>query len=419
MSPKPLKDDCFALPPGVDWTPVEEALELLRSRLSPVCGTEDLALEQADGRVLAAPVSALRANPPTANSAVDGYGFAFGKGPGGDGFDLSLIAGRAAAGAPYAGAVPPGAAIRILTGARLPEGVDTVVMQEDVEVDGDRLRFGAGIRAGANARRAGEDVAAGAEILKSGHRLGPGDLALLAATGLSRVRVYAPLRVGVLSTGDELLPAGSPAEDHQIFDANRPMLLALLARWGMEAVDLGHAPDDRDRLRGHLDRAASLVDAVLTSGGASAGDEDHLSALLNDEGVVHSWRIALKPGRPLALGQWRGLPLFGLPGNPVAAFVCALIFARPALGHLAGADWSQPEGFEVEAAFSKQKRPGRREYLRARLTPEGRAEVFASEGSGRISGLSWARGLVELDTPARNIRPGDRVRYLPFSGFGL
>jgi molybdopterin molybdotransferase len=168
-----------------------------------------------------------------------------------------------------------------------------------------------------------------------------------------------------------------------------------------------------------LDRGAAEADAILTSGGASAGDEDHVSALLGRRGALAAWRIAVKPGRPLALGVWGGKPVFGLPGNPVAAFVCTLVFARPALLRLAGAPWEAPVGLTVPAAFAKDKRAGRREYLRARLDARGHAEVFASEGSGRISGLAWARGLVELEDGPRSIRPGDPVRYLPFAAFGL
>ena len=185
-----------------------------------------------------------------------------------------------------------------------------------------------------------------------------------------------------------------------------------------EAVDLGRAPDNRAALRACLDRAVGQVDAIITSGGASAGDEDHVSALLEQAGAMALWRIAMKPGRPLALGMWHGVPLFGLPGNPVAALVCALVFARPALAQLAGAEWSIPQGFNVPAAFEKHKKAGRREYLRARMR-DGRAEVFASEGSGRISGLSWAEGLVELSEDARDIRAGDMVRFIPFGSFGL
>jgi molybdopterin molybdotransferase len=411
----PLRNDCFALPPGFHWTPVEEALALLRDRLAPVTGTESLPLDGALGRIAAEDLFALRANPPLPNSAVDGYGFAGGRGPGPH--RLPLAEARAAAG-DATRALPEGKAIRILTGAALPQGVDTVVLQEEVRAEAGAIHFTGPVKAGANTRRAGEDVTEGQLILKAGRRLTAADLALLAATGASRLMLRAPLKVGVLSTGDELVPAGAEARAGQIYDANRPLLLSLLERFGHTPVDLGQVPDDRAALRARLDAAAGEVGAILTSGGASAGDEDHVSALLEEAGAMALWRIAIKPGRPLALGLWQGAPVFGLPGNPVAAMVCALIFARPALALLAGADWAEPEGFEVPAAFSKSKKAGRREYLRARLRG-GRAEVFPSEGSGRISGLSWAEGLVELAEPAREIRPGDPVRYLPFGSFGI
>jgi molybdopterin molybdotransferase len=275
------------------------------------------------------------------------------------------------------------------------------------------------VKPGANTRRAGEDVAAGAAVLAPGHRLRPPDLALLSALGLTEVPVFRRLRVGVLSTGDEIAAPGSTADPARTYDANRPMLLALAEAWGHRAVDLRQAPDDRAVLRARFDAAAAAADVVLTSGGASAGDEDHVSALLGRRGALAAWRIAVKPGRPLALGVWGGKPVFGLPGNPDAAFVCTLVFARPALLRLAGAPWEAPVGLTVPAAFAKDKRAGRREYLRARLDARGHAEVFASEGSGRISGLAWARGLVELEDGPRTIRPGDPVRYLPFAAFGL
>ena len=415
LAPPPLSNDCFALPPGVEWTPVDEALALLRHRLRPVTGAETIAAATADGRILAAPATAARANPPGPNSAVDGYGFAHeatGDGP----QTLPLIAGRAAAGAPFATSVPHGQAIRILTGALLPQGVDTVVLEEDTRTDGAAVAFNGPVKPRANTRRAGEDVNAGDTLLPKGARLRPPDLALLAAAGVREVAVRRPLRVGVLSTGDELAAPGSTMDPARTYDANRPMLLALAARWRHTAVDLGHVPDDRDALRDRLDTA--LADVILTSGGASAGDEDHVSSLLRDEGALASWRIALKPGRPLALGMRGGVPVFGLPGNPVASFVCALIFARPALSLMAGGGWAEPLSMTVPAAFEKRKKPGRREYLRARLGPEG-IETFASEGSGRVSGLSWADGLVELPDGAAQIAPGDPVRFLPYAGFGL
>lgn len=419
LVPPRLKNDCFAMPQGVAWVPVDEALARLRAALHPVAATEECPLAEAAGRILAKPVIALRSNPPQANAAVDGYGFAHaatGSGP----QRLPLVAGRAAAGQPFAGAVPEGAAVRILTGAILPPGVDTVVLEEDCATDGTAVIFHGPVKPRANTRRAGEDLAEGAVALPAGHALRAPDLALLAAVGQARVPVFRRLRVGVLSTGDEIVPhPGDAAAPHQIWDANRPMLLALARGWGHQAVDLGHARDAADAIRRRLDRAAAQVDVILTSGGASAGDEDHVSRLLRTEGTLSSWRIAMKPGRPLALAMWRGVPVIGLPGNPVAAFVCALIFGRPALSCLAGAGWVDPQGFAVPAAFSKRKKPGRREYLRARLTAEGRAEVFGSEGSGRISGLSWADGLVELPDGAAEIVPGTPVRFLPYAGFGV
>ncbi len=412
---KPLSNDCFALPQGVHWTPVAEALETLKQRLSVVAGVEPLPVAQAGGRICARDIYAARANPPLPNTAVDGYGFAGGRDAGL--YHLPLVQGRAAAG-DVPGRVPVGSAIRVLTGAALPDGVDTVVLQEDVTATDTEIRFQGPVKVGANTRKAGEDVQAGDMICPAGTRLHAPQLALLAATGADEVSVRRPLKVGVLSTGNELVEAGQGAEAGQIYDANRPMLLNLIQRFGHAPVDLGLVPDDREALRLRLDKAAAGVDAILTSGGASAGDEDHVSALLSEAGAMTLWRIAIKPGRPLALGMWQGVPVFGLPGNPVAAMVCSLIFARPALDLLAGRDWEEPQGFDVPAGFTKRKKAGRREYLRARMR-DGRAEVFASEGSGRISGLSWAEGLVELPEPAAEVTPGDSVRFIPYGSFGL
>ena len=419
LVPPRLRNDCFAMPQGVDWVPVDAALERLRAALHAVTGEEDLPVQQALGRVLAAPVLARRSNPPHANSAVDGYGFAHAAT--GSGIQrLPLVAGRAAAGQPLGAPVPQGHAVRILTGAILPEGVDTVVLEEDCATDGATLAFDGPIKPRANTRKAGEDVAAGEVALPAGRVLGAADLALLTALGVAQVAVRRKLRVAVLSTGDELLPnADLPALAHQIYDANRPMLLALVAGWGFAPVDLGHVADDASAIAATLDAAAAQADVILTSGGASAGDEDHVSRLLRDRGQLSSWRIAVKPGRPLALALWQGVPVFGLPGNPVAAFTCALVFARPALSLLSGAGWALPQGFAVPAAFSKSKKAGRREFLRARLDADGRAEVFRSEGSGRISGLSWATGFVELPDAACSVTPGMPVRFLPYASFGV
>lgn len=419
LLPPRLRDDCFAMPQGVAWVPVDEALAKLRAALHPVTGTEKIPTAKAAGRVLAAEVTAQRSNPPMPNSAVDGYGFAHAAT--GEGVQrLPLLAGRAAAGQPYPQAVPPGHAIRILTGAILPEGVDTVVLEEDTATDGTTVAFDGPIKPRANTRKAGEDVASGQPAIRRGTRLRAPELALASALGIAELPVHRPLRVGVLSTGDEIVATPDrPAAPHQIWDANRPMLLALAQGWHCEPVDLGHVGDDAAEIEERLNTGAQRADVILTSGGASAGDEDHVSALLRSRGTLSSWRIALKPGRPLALAMWNHVPVFGLPGNPVAALVCALVFARPALSLMSGAGWTTPQGFTVPAAFTKRKKPGRREYLRARLTDEGHAEVFASEGSGRISGLSWADGLVELPDEAVDIAPGTPVRYIPYASFGL
>ena len=270
LTPPRLKNDCFALPPGVDWTPVDDALARLKERLSCVVGQERLAVENAHGRVLAADAIAVRSNPPAANSAVDGYGMAHASTGGGDQI-IPLVQGRAAAGAPYRDHVPEGTAIRILTGAILPEGVDTVVLEEDVSTDGDRIAFEGPIKKGANARKAGEDVAAGDIAVAAHTRLGPAEVALLVATGITHVSVFKPLRVGVLSTGDELAAPSETTDPARTYDANRPMLLSLVEDWRMIPVDLGHVLDNREALRAKLNHAALLCDAILTSGRGIGG----------------------------------------------------------------------------------------------------------------------------------------------------
>ncbi len=417
LAPPPLMNNCFALPAGTDWTPVDVAHTMLQERLSVVVGTEQLPLQDALDRVLAQDVVAARANPPQPNSAVDGYGMRHAdlcEGP----QTLPLVEGRSAAGEPFDGDMPAGHAVRILTGATIPEGVDTVILQEDVSTDGRQIAFHGGLKKGANVRRAGEDVDVGNVLLRSGRRLSPADMALLTATGVSRCEVRKRLRVAVLSTGDELAQPGDTVRPDQIFDANRPMLLAMIKRFGFEPVDAGRAPDNRDELKAMLDAAAESADLILTSGGASAGEEDHLSALLNESGAMSLWRLAIKPGRPLALGFWKQKPVFGLPGNPVAAMVCALVFSRPAMGVLAGEGWKMPTPLMLPANFCKNKKPGRREYLRARLR-DGKVDVFRSEGSGLISGLSWAEGLVELPDGACEIELGTPVAFYSYASFGM
>ncbi|WP_375183277.1 molybdopterin-binding protein [Marinobacter sp.] len=414
---KPLRNDCFALPPGVNWTPVEEALERLHSRLHPVVDVDRaVPLSEVNGRILASDVLAPRAHPPSTNSAVDGYALA---GPLTEvPCTLPLVNGRSAAGEPYQGTVPHGHAIRILTGAVMPAGTDTVVLEEDCEVVDGQLQLNGTLKQGANARKAGEDIQAEECVLTAGTRLTPTQISVLASVGVSSVDVFKRLRVGVLSTGDEVKPVGAEVTDWQIYDANRPMLSGLVTRLGYELVDLGHVLDRAEDVRAALARGAEQCDLILTSGGVSAGDEDHVSKTLKAHGEISNWRIAIKPGRPLALAMFKGTPVVGLPGNPVAAWVCALRFAAPAMALLAGGEWFEPQAYVLPANFSKNKKPGRSEMLRARVR-DGQVEVFGSEGSGRVTGLAWSEGLVELDESARQIEQGTPVRFIPYGSFGL
>jgi len=412
-----LRNDCFALPPGVNWTPVAEALERLRSRLHPVVGVDRaVPLSRLNGRILARDIHAPRAHPPSRNSAVDGYALAgpVTRVP----CALPLVDGRSAAGEPYLGQVPEGYAIRILTGAVMPAGTDTVVLEEDCEVTDRQLHLNGTLKAGANARQAGEDIKEQDQILAAATRLTPTRISVLASVGVESVDVFQRLRVGVLSTGDEVKPVGSAVTDWQIYDANRPMLSALVTQLGYELVDLGHVLDRAGDVRDAQARGAEQCDLILTSGGVSAGDEDHVSKTLKAHGEISNWRIAIKPGRPLALAMFQGTPVVGLPGNPVAAWVCALRFGAPAMALLAGGEWFEPRGYVMPANFVKNKKPGRSEMLRARVR-DGQVEVFGSEGSGRVTGLAWSEGMVELDESAQLIEPGTPVRFVPYASFGL
>lgn len=416
IQPPRLRNDCFALPSGVNWTPVDQAKQRLRNVLSVVVsGGHKISVSEGNDRILFSEIYAARSNPPGSNSAVDGYGFS---GPVETGIQvLNLAPGRASAGAPFDGMVEKGRAVRILTGALLPEGVDTVVLEEDCTVEASRIAFNGPLNKWSNTRGAGEDILKGSPMFGVGHRLSPTDLSYIASAGVSNIEVFSRLKVGVLSTGDEVRELGSGALDWQIYDANRLMLLAMIREIGFEAVDLGLVKDERNKVRQALNAGAEKCDLLITSGGASAGDEDHISAILKSEGMLNSWRIALKPGRPLALGLWNDTPIIGLPGNPVAAWVCALVFGRPAMEVLAGGHWREPRGYKLEASFRKNKRRGRSEYLRARIMDDGRVEVFPSEGSGRISSISWSDGLVEIGFEEELIELGSKVRFIPYSEF--
>jgi molybdopterin molybdotransferase len=391
-----------------------------------VAGIETVDLAEAAGRILAEPAVASRPVPAHTNAAVDGYSFAARDYNGGAGSALP-VAGRAAAGHPSEQTPAPGMAVRIFTGAILPEGHDTVVMQEDVEteVTGERtiVSIPAGLKRGANVRRAGEDVEAGATLLEPGAVLRPQDLAALASLGLAAVACFARLKVAILSSGDEVVRPGVPFTEGLVYDANAPMLQALIASAGARPTDLGVLPDDPAEVRRRLAEAAQGYDALIVTGGASRGEEDHTVAALDALGKCHLWQLAIKPGRPMSFGQIGDCVVLGLPGNPVAVLVCFLLYAWPMLRRMGGGAWPEPHRYRLPALFAFPGRKiGRREYWRGILkeTPHGLGvDKFARDGSGLISGLRAADGLIEIPEDVGDVQPGDRVSFISFSEFGI
>jgi molybdopterin molybdotransferase len=411
-----LSDDCFAF--GGELLTVDTALRIIATGVTCVEGVEQIPLHAADGRILAEDVIAPVDLPPFDNAAVDGYAVRLA--------DLESsptgslpIDGRLAAGAPVARALAPTTTRRIFTGAALPPGADTIFMQEDVRLDENGcVRFPAGLRRGANTRLRGEDIATGARALRQGQRLRPQDLALAAALGLRQLPVRRPIRVGLFSTGDELVEPGLPTGPSQRYDSNRILLAALAGRAGAQVMDLGILPDRRDTIAAALAEAAGGCDLILTSGGVSAGEEDHVKAAVETAGRLVFWRLAIKPGRPVAMGMVAGVPFVGLPGNPAAAFITFVHVARPMIAALSGAAVEAPATLRVRAAFSYRKKAGRREYVRVRIEPGADGEPMAHkhgvEGAGILTSLTETSGLAELAEAVTAVAPGDSVNYLPY-----
>jgi molybdopterin molybdotransferase len=411
-----LSDDCFAF--GGPMMSVDEAVAIIAARVSPVRDIEAVVLAAADGRVLAKDISAPFSLPPFTNSAVDGYAVRSGDLPQAEGQAFPVV-GRVQAGAPAQAPVAAGHAVRIFTGAPMPQGADTVFMQEDVRLDQGRVVLPAGLKPGANVRPAGEDIPAGHSALQSGRRLRPQDVALVAAFGLTHVDVRRRIRVAVFSTGNELVSPGAPRGAAQLFDSNRFMLMAMLERLGCEVSDLGILGDDRAALAGALKSAADAHDLVLTTGGVSTGEEDHVKAAVESVGTLVLWRMAIKPGRPVAMGMIGGTPLIGLPGNPVASFVTFVHVVRPTVLALAGAAQQRLVPMPVRAAFTYRKKIARREYVRVNLrrADDGVLEVakFPREGAGLLSSLVDTDGLVELGEDVTRVDPGQTVGFLSYA----
>lgn len=421
MTSQPLIDDCFLH--DKDRLRHHEALAILKERLSPVADTELVSLADAYGRILAQDIIAPRDVPLADNSAVDGYAFRFkDHEPAGGFFPLEQ---RIAAGHPSDTELAPWAAARIFTGAIMPPGADTVAMQEDCERhDQDGKPFviiPQGLKKGANCRKAGEDLAKGTALLEPGHRLRPQDTAAIASIGLNQVSVFKRLRVAVLSTGDEIRRPGTELKHGEVYDSNHYLLRGLLEQVGVEIEDLGVLNDTHDRIVATLKDAASRSDMLLTTGGASRGEEDHILSALDELGQRHMWQLAIKPGRPMMFGQIENCVFLGLPGNPVAAMVCFLLYARPVLSLLGGGPFSEPRRFQVPADFEvPKKKPDRREFYRGTLATDenGRTIVrkFDRDGSGLITGLREADGLIEIPEETTAVERGSLVDFIPFPG---
>ncbi len=393
----------------------EEALDKLLSAATPVEEVRALPLTAAAGRVLAVAQASTVAVPPLDNSAMDGYAV--------------RVADITAAGVclPVSQRIPagtvglplqPGTAARIFTGAPVPVGADAVVMQELCEHGEAGVVVNHLPHAGENIRRAGEDISIGGQILSAGTKLRPQDVALAASAGLPELPVYRRLRVGVFFTGDELVQPGEPLPPGAIYNSNRYALRALLEGLGCEVRDLGTVADTLDATRDALRRAAEDNDLIITSGGVSVGEEDHVKPAVEAEGRLDMWKIAIKPGKPLAFGEVRksdGKAWFlGLPGNPVSAFVTFLIMVRPFILRLQGVAEVMPHSYTLRADFDWKKPDPRTEFLRGRLNGAGGVELFKNQGAGVVTSLSWGDGLV-VKAPQQVIAAGESVRFIPFA----
>lgn len=400
--------------------PLHDARARILEHITPLAGIQQVAVRAALGRVLAQDIASTLDVPSSTNSAVDGFALAGTHLPPSESAWFPVL-GHALAGHPYEAAVPPGACVQITTGAALPAGTDTVVMQEHTQLRDGRVRIGGGHRTGQNVRLAGEDLARGQLALPAGTRLSPAHLGLLASLGLAELPLRRRPRVAFFSTGDELRQVGQPVAPGQIYDSNRYTLHALLERLGVDILDYGVVADRPEALRHTLARAAADADAIITSGGVSVGDADYVKQVLAELGAVDFWKIAMKPGRPFAFGRIGDAAFFGLPGNPVAVMVTFYQLVQPALHRLSGATGDGlPYCFEVISAERLRKKPGRMEFLRGVLEPgDGqplRVRTTGAQGSGILRSMCEADCLVILPHDSGTVQPGDRVLVQPFHG---
>ncbi len=410
-------DDCFAIDHRL--LPLAEALALIADRVSPVTGIETIALADAAGRVLAEPLVAPLTQPPFNNSAMDGFAVRADDLAGGE-RRLPVIA-RIAAGHPALEDMPPGTAAEIFTGAPLPPGFDTVVMVEECRIETGNVILPERVKPGSNVRLAGIDFKQGDTLIPAGRRLRPQDIGIAAAIGTLTLSVRKRLKIGLFSTGDELAAPGAPLGAGQIYDSNRPMLRAALTAMGFAVTDLGHLPDRLDALVTAFGLAALDHDALISTGGVSVGGEDHVRAAIESLGQIFFWKLALKPGKPLALGHIGQATFIGLPGNPVSSLVSLLVVGRAVLHRLAGAplDADPPPGVMVPAGASLGVPGNRINFLRGSLTQtaEGLAALpYFSQDSSLISSLTGSAGLIELAAGDRPVEAGTPVVFRAYDG---
>lgn len=416
-----LSDDCFAF--GGPMMRLSELAALLEARVPLPSASEHVALSQACGRVLAADLMAPMALPPFDNSAVDGYAVRF-QDLKADQETLLPIVGYRLAGHGPDESLASQTAARIFTGAPMPSGADTVFMQEDCREEAGYVVLPAGLKPGANRRFAGEDIDVNARALPAGRVLRPQDIALAAALGVSHVAVRPRVKVAIFSTGDEVQDGGTGRRANAIYDANRPLLRAMLELLGACVTDLGILRDEPALLAPSLKAAGETHDLVVTTGGVSTGEADYVRTAVEQVGKLVIWRIAIKPGRPVALGL---LPkrdigdqavFAGLPGNPVAAFVTFVFVLRPLLARLAGATFTPFRSFPVVSDFEYRKKAGRREFVRVSLATSGDgrllAQKFSRDGAGVLTSLTETEGLIELPEETLEIAPGTLVNFIPY-----
>ncbi|WP_444895492.1 molybdopterin molybdotransferase MoeA [Microbulbifer sp. SSSA005] len=403
--------DCCSQP---GLMPIESAREKLLEALSPISGTETLPLAQAAGRVLAEDVISTVNLPPCDNSAMDGYALRFEDLA--SGLPLELI-GKSFAGAPFDGVVNPGTCVRIMTGAAVPAGADTVVMQENVDAQGESIRINCEVRTGDHVRRCGEDVAEGASLLKAGERISVPHIALLAAAGVSTVTVVRKPVIALFSTGDELRQPGEALGKGDIYDSNRIALLSALEQLDLEILDLGILPDKKQAITNALQRASQEADAIITSGGVSVGEADYTREVLEELGEISFWKVAMKPGKPFAFGFLQGTPFFGLPGNPVSALVTFYQLAVPALSVMKGDQWTGPQTLQAKLLKPLKKKPGRTDFQRGVYRSDKNGilvvEPVGTQGSHILSGLAAANCFIVLARESGSVEAGEQVVIEP------